>query len=279
MGFWSAADPEQGSCVLNDYPRGMGGGPTVNLVSGHLVACNYDTCEIYREGSWQHLQDTTAYRYYHSSATREDAVLLIGGLDSDSTEWIAVDGSAAKPGLFTVRHGHRHCTIQLSDDIIVVTGGDGTEFFVTEYHLEEGTETALTSMGQPRRNHVCGVYQDTDDQQVLIVTGGFYGSIWGSIYGSSTEVAIYSGGGSQLEWRETGRLPTPRGLLKAAVIENHIYVTGGYDCDNYLTEILRWDPSTESWQQVGNLAVERDGAAAVAIPSSIIESECSTMFL
>merc|ERR1711934_1041964 len=161
--FWSAADPEQGSCILNDYPRGMNGGPTVNLVSGHLVACYDHTCEIYREGSWQHLQDTTASRTFHSSAAREDAVLLIGGDDSDgSTEWIPVDGSAAKPGPFTVRHGYDHCTIQLSDDIIVVTGGWQTEAFVTEYHLEDGTETALTPLGQPRRAHACGVYQDAD---------------------------------------------------------------------------------------------------------------------
>merc|ERR1712037_808803 len=274
--FWSAADPEQGSCVLNDYPRWMDYGPTVNLVSGHLVACYEDTCEIYREGSWQHLQDTTATRTFHSSGAREDAVLLIGGEDSHSTEWIAVDGSAAKPGPFTVRHGHLHCTIQLSDDIIVVTGGWQTEAFVTEYHMEDGTETALTPLGQPRWCHACGVYLDADGQQVLIITGGADGSSYS--YLSSTEVAIYSGGGSQLEWREveTGRLPTPRPELRAAVIENHIYVTGGQD---YLTEILRWDPSSESWQQVGNLGVGRYGHAVLAIPSSIIESECSAMFL
>jgi len=278
--FWSAAEPEQGSCVLNDYPRQMWDSPTVNLVSGHLVACYEDTCEIYREGSWQHLQDTTASRTLHSSATREDAVLLIGGDYSYSTEWIAVDGSAAKPGPFTVRHGHLHCTIQLSDDIIVVTGGWQTEAFVTEYHLEDGTETALTPLGQPRWVHACGVYLDADGQQVLIITGGADGSRL-----TSTEVAINTGGGSQLEWRETGRLPTGRYQLRAAVIDNHIYVTGGQDYNyiagyyNYLTEILRWDPSSESWQQVGNLGVGRDGHAALAIPSSIIESECSAMFL
>merc|ERR1712110_886313 len=109
----------------------------------------------------------------------------------------------------------------------------------------------ITPMGQPRYEHACGVYQDADDQQVLIVTGG-----WDAHNNSvsSTEVAIYTGGGSQLEWREveTGRLPTPRRGLRAAVIENHIYATGGYDRDGHngrdggkdLTEILRWDPST-----------------------------------
>merc|ERR1719341_2451040 len=220
----------------------------------------------------------TASRTLHSSAAREDAVLLIGGDDSYSTEWIPVDGSAAKPGPFTVRHGEHHCTIQLSDDIIVVTGGWQTEAFVTEYHLEDGTETALIPLGQPRWGHACGVYLDADDQEVLIITGGADGSSYS--YLSSTEVAINTGGGSQLEWRETGRLPTGRDQLRAAVIDNHIYVTGGQDDGyDYLTEILRWDPSSESWQQVGNLGQWRGGHAAVAIPSSIIESQCSAMFL
>merc|ERR1712212_695227 len=63
--FWSAADPEQGSCALDDYPREMQESPTVNLVSGHLVACLYDTCENFDRGSWQHLQDTSASRRLH----------------------------------------------------------------------------------------------------------------------------------------------------------------------------------------------------------------------
>ena len=67
--------------------------------------------------------------------------------------------------------------------------------------------------------------------------------------------------------------------LRAAVIDNHIFVTGGWDGQSHLTQILRWDPSTESWQHVGNFAVGRESHAAVAIPFSTIESECSRMFL
>ena len=160
--FWSPTE----SCVLEDYPRDMEYGPTVNLVSGHLVACYWDTCEIYREGSWQHLQNTTVRRYSHSSATTKDAVLLIGGYYSTTTEWIPVDGSPAQPGPFTVRHGLDHCTIQTSDDVIVVTGGQDTYDFVTQYHLTDGTETPLTSLGTPRWGHACGTYQDTNGQQV-----------------------------------------------------------------------------------------------------------------
>ena len=150
-------------------------GPTANLVSGRLVACYSYECEIYQEGAWQHLQDTTVRRQKHSSATTAEAVLLIGGdypMQSDSTEWIPVDGSAAQPGPFTIRHGYLHCTIELGDDILVVTGGyHRTDpgvwaHHVTEYHLDAGTETPLSPLGQPRYGHACGVYQDAEDHQV-----------------------------------------------------------------------------------------------------------------
>ena len=142
-------------------------GSTANLVSGRLVACQGDTCDIYQEGSWQHLQDTTSKRRYHSSATTKDAVLLIGGAYSYSTELISVDGSASQPGPFGGRHAWHHCTIQLSDSILVVTGGgEGKYDYVTEYNLVDGTATHLTPLGQPRYSHACGVYQDADNHQV-----------------------------------------------------------------------------------------------------------------
>ena len=97
------ADPEQGSFVLNDYPRDMEQGSSVSLVSSRLVACQYDTCEIYLEGSWEHLQDVKPVRLSHSSATTEEAVLLIGGMFSKTSEWIPVDGSVAQTSNLTGR--------------------------------------------------------------------------------------------------------------------------------------------------------------------------------
>ena len=95
----------------------------------------------------------------------------------------------------------------------------------------------------------------------------------------TTQVATYTGD-SQLVWREeeTSQLPLPaRYGLRAAVVDNHIYVTGGNYDDT--TTILRWDPSTESWQYAGDFAVARQIHAAVAVPSSLFESECSALIL
>merc|ERR1712218_596371 len=142
--------------------------------------------------------------------------------------------------------------IQTSDDVIVVTGGRDTGEYVTQYHLIDGTETPLTSLGESRWLHACGVYQDTHGQQVLLVTGGEYRYDDGPL--SDTEVAIYTDGSQPLEWKETGQLPTPMQGLRAAVVDNVLYVTGGVDGDNRFTSILSWTPSPETWQPAGELA-------------------------
>ena len=90
------------------------------------------------------------------------------------------------------------------------------------------------------------------------------------------QVATFTGGG-QLEWREveSGNLPSARDFLRAALVDNVIYVIGGYEYGDdditLITSILAWDSSTEYWQHVGDLAVGRYEHAAVAVPSSIIE--------
>ena len=111
--FWSPAASEEASCSLDDYPRDMSEGPTANFVTGHLVACYWDSCERYENDGWTKMADTLSYRRYHSSAQHEDRILLIGGSDSSTTEWIPMDGGRPQEGPFDVRHGYDHCTIQV----------------------------------------------------------------------------------------------------------------------------------------------------------------------
>ena len=55
------------------------------------------------------------------------------------------------------------------------------------------------------------------------------------------------------------------------MVENVLYVTGGYDGSNPLTSILSWDPLQEKWTHAGDLKVARYYHAVVAIPSNAIE--------
>ena len=165
--FWSSTNPDQESCQLSDYPREIDSGPTVSIVGNNkLIACYSTSCDTYQEGAWEHLQDTIHERRSHTAVGLQTRLLLIGGMDSDSTEFIPVDGSVASPGPFTVRHGYDHCTMKISEEVIVVTGGWGTFDLVTEYQLSDGRETALKPLTEGRGYHACGVYKDADGQQV-----------------------------------------------------------------------------------------------------------------
>ena len=88
-------------------------------------------------------------------------------------------------------------------------------------------------------------------------------------------MAVYSSG-SQLKWREVegGELSSPRSDLRATLVGDVLFVTGGYDDHfNQLTSILSWDPVAESWQAAGDLAVARVFHAAVALPSSVADCQ------
>ena len=78
-------------------------------------------------------------------------------------------------GSFHNRHGYHHCTIQVSPDTIVVTGGTvddypgssypGTgnvEIFVSEYKLTDGTYSFVPNLPKPLWKHACGSYRDQD---------------------------------------------------------------------------------------------------------------------
>ena len=184
--FWS---PDEGSCLLHSYPRGMWE-PTTNIVSDQPITCFLNSCELFRDGSWDHLTDTRARRWGHSSAVHNDRVLLIGGsgwddqqTDNWSTEWIHASGYS-QPGPFNVSHGDGHCTIQVSTDLIVVTGGwvkEGglTQDLVTEFHLSGDTsKTPLTRMINARSDHACGVYQEAGGQKVRVLWRQYLPDRW-----------------------------------------------------------------------------------------------------
>ena len=111
--------------------------------------------------------------------------------------------------------------------------------------------------------------------QVLLVTGGA-----GSIYlQDSTEVLEDMAG----TWRLTAPLPTARSVLRAASVDNNIFVfgqnilfililniehdifAGGYlGYPNYLKDILRYNKN-HTWEEVGQMKEARYSHAAAVM--------------
>ena len=139
-------------------------GPTMNFISGQLVACYTKSCDVYRGGNWEHLVDLDLGRDGSSSVQHNGRILLVAGYGRRDSVWVSLDGSPTEPGP-AIRHGEWHCTIQVSNDIFIVTGGRHTDELVTEYNLSAGTEIQLNNI-EKRSDHACGAYQDANGQQV-----------------------------------------------------------------------------------------------------------------
>ena len=70
-------------------------------------------------------------------------------------------------------HGKGHCTIKVSPDVIVVTGGwngKSPSWTSRSYNLGTGAETNVGKMFVRRYMHACGVYEDTSHRQVRTVS-------------------------------------------------------------------------------------------------------------
>ena len=84
-------------------------------------------------------------------------------------------------------------------------------------------------------------------------------------------MAVYSAG-SLLVWREVegGELPTPRSGLRASVVNNILYVSGGVYDQVQLTSVLLWNQDGQAWQEAGQLVVGRHIHPAVSVSLSMI---------
>jgi len=198
---------------------------------------------------------TVESRELHTSAVTSQGLLLVGGLGSISTtELVTGEGSSRES--FTLEEGRMgHCSIQLSESTIVLTGGQLHPNLVTEYSgIDNGWQVSakqLQPLTSPRYYHACATY-NLGHTQFLTVVGGENGQT----ELDSTEVMDYTNGGS---WRVAGVLPSPRYGLKAAAIDGQLYVLGGNEKNTEATdEILSWEPISETWTKADlKLATQR----------------------
>jgi hypothetical protein len=141
----------------------MWDGVTVDLVEGRVLACYSASCLELTGSGWEAGPSTLHNRTFHTSAVTAEGLLLVGGVDSPlTTELLPLAGGPSREG-FPLQPGRKdHCSIQLSADTIVLTGGLDTESLVTEYSgLGTGGEVTtreLPALLNPRYIHVCGVY-------------------------------------------------------------------------------------------------------------------------
>jgi len=160
------------------------------------------------KGRWENLT-TIEWRVAHTSAITPDGLLLVGGSGSpNTTELIPRDREEGEGGYmgFSLETGRQfHCSIQIDETSIVLTGGLGTESLVTEHtelgDLEDAVSREIANLTTGRYYHACGMYTVGEyEAKMLIVTGGWNGEVLGS-----TEVLGYTSyleNEGRGEWRQ-----------------------------------------------------------------------------
>merc|ERR1712110_901423 len=98
-----------------------------------------------------------------------------------------------------------------------------------------------------RADHACATYINENGQNVLLVTGGI-GSNNRQL--DSTEVMV-----DFTSWRGAAQLPSHRYGLRAATVDNKVFIFGGGKGGTGGNSILQYDSNT--WQPAGTMITSR----------------------
>jgi len=153
------------------------------------------------------------------------------------------------------------------DDTFIITGGvdssapDWALNSVVRYN-SQGESEVLPSLTVRRYSHACTSYLNGDGKRIILVTGGYN---TGAEYPDSTELMV-----DFKPWRPAANLPFPRFGLRAASLDNKVFLFGGSQAGNrsasYLNSILSYEPDTDTWQEAGTMTVGRHGHAVAVFP-------------
>jgi len=263
--------PQEVHCSLPSFPDELYD-PTLDVLQNRIIACYERRCYLLEGGEWIVWATTAEVRKYHTSAVTEEGLLLVGGtVEPTTTELIPFQGGTGVASFQLDRPGWKdHCSVQVSESTMILTGGQGTDSLVTEYSnlgsMEEVTVSPLPSLTNPRHHHACGLVA-TADSQMLIVTGGFQGHSL-----DSTEVMDYTSGIAG-RWWPAHPLPSPRDSLRGANMDGLFYVAGGNTYpDGLTTEVLVWDSVAEVWIEAGQLDSARQRHALASVSLQLLTS-------
>ena len=102
---------------------------------------------------------------------------------------------------------------------------------------------------------------------------------------SSTEVISSVSGG----WKYVGELPSKRWILRSITLankifvsgylspetsENKLFILGGVNAGGHLADILQFNPTSNQWEEAGQMKKGREGHAVSLIPLDEAQKLC-----
>ncbi|GAA6222721.1 kelch-like protein 33 [Lates japonicus] len=205
------------------------------------------------QDSWKRLADMQEFRSNFSVVAHEGCFYTIGGDKELNTNVDSVEKynpntdswSFVQP-LDQALSGY---AVSVVDGGIFISGGFNCKYVCLVsmflYHPERGT-TYLADMAHDRAQHCMDALRSH-----LYVTGGVCNLR--KFYTDQQACEVYNPVTDS--WTAFASLPVPHVGAASAVLEEKIYILGGYCQDDYSESGLvhRFDPSTQRWENMGRL--------------------------
>merc|ERR1712131_154249 len=240
--MWS---PDGRQCLLPPLPdddRYLHTQENFQVCGGGHYAQGWHTCVTFSDGNWTVTHNFTfSQRWGHTSWYTKGGTFLIGGGKFASESIIIKDDGSVERGFKMRNNTNYACSIPDGEKSVVITGGYNhmTLATATRYNSDGYVEN-LPSMISGRYSHGCSGYYNDEDKLV-----------------------------NSLPYHVSG--------LKATTLDNRIIAFGGYDDpkhNNYLNEILEFNPSNASWVKIGKMLKMRSYHAVSVIDISKVEKYC-----
>jgi len=260
--------PTAPTCTIPSFPEPGGrAGHTLSVLENgrQLVACGgiwgaKKSCISWRSGQdeWTHYAKLRQWRTDHAAVTINDKIILIGGHDGKTS------GEIVKGGTLSLQNrGEGTCALTWEDGFLTI-GGFGSQITVhhgkvDRYDSDGKYLGSLPDLPTPRARHACTSFF-LNSEKALLVVGGH--KRMGSGLSATTE--LFSNG----KWTTGGNLPRGLGLLRAAHLNQQMVVTGGYDGSKdgiHRDEVLQYNPSNNTWSQIGTLTEGRANHAIAEV--------------
>ena len=150
------------------------------------------------------------------------------------------------------------------------SSGEGTVAIVEQYDPLTDTWTRRADMPTARFSLATSVVNDK-----IYAIGGLYWDNANSIGTRYSKVEEYDPATDT--WTTKAPLPTPTNDPATVVVNDKIYVIGGVGAYSeepgaetyFLSDVMRYDPSSDTWSKEGNLKVTRTALAASVVAGRI----------
>lgn len=167
------------------------------------------------------------------------------------------------------RTRNRHASAVVSGHVCVFGGRNETDAVVPEVDCwDPDSDTWSTPTSLPDEHHSSDFTAFTEDNLVYLIGG------YDANYTALEQVTVMDMSNfNDITYSFGSPLKSARGDIDVAVIDKHVYVSGGFTDENYyekpLNSVERYDMETKTWSNVDSLNEERGDKQLVALNGKV----------